>query len=55
MQKQHVSQVNKDLLVHNHVSLFNLIVQDKDGNRAIHHASLVDEAGVVELLIKGGE
>ncbi|XP_076805561.1 E3 ubiquitin-protein ligase MIB1-like isoform X1 [Clavelina lepadiformis] len=31
-----------------------LEIEDKDGNRAIHHAALADEANVVELLVKGG-
>nr|CAB3263829.1 E3 ubiquitin-protein ligase MIB1 [Phallusia mammillata] len=31
-----------------------LEVEDKDGNRAIHHSALVDEAGVVKLLVREG-
>ena len=31
-----------------------LILQDKDGDRAIHHAAFGDESAVVEQLIKAG-
>uniref|UniRef100_H2YAN6 RING-type E3 ubiquitin transferase n=1 Tax=Ciona savignyi TaxID=51511 RepID=H2YAN6_CIOSA len=31
-----------------------LEIEDKDGNRAIHHSAFVDEAGVVELLVREG-
>ena len=31
-----------------------LVLQDKDGDRAIHHAAFGDECAVVEQLIKAG-
>lgn len=33
---------------------FHLALQDKDGDRAVHHAAFGDEADVLELLAKAG-
>lgn len=32
---------------------FNAVVQDKDGDRAVHHAAFGDEGAVIEVLHRG--
>ncbi|CAF5185659.1 unnamed protein product, partial [Rotaria sp. Silwood1] len=39
------------LLIQHHV---NLEIEDKDGDRAVHHAAFGDEAEVLELLARSG-
>lgn len=38
----------------NHLHHYLLLVQDKDGDRAAHHAAFGDEPGVMELLAHAG-
>ena len=38
-----------DVIIDNDVTL-----QDKDGNRVIHHSAIADQAGVIEMLVRAG-
>ena len=46
---------NQTLFIIFVTQLSEFILQDRHGNRVIHHSALADEAGVIEILVRAGK